>query len=154
MPSELGCVKRSAENLVANKKSQDNHVLDLLDAECTSEEDDLEDDYDEELEFAYQCDFQKKRPNKPCSTNSLLTNLLSTSSTPTGAKTEQCNSVISTPLPSRSSSNGQAGALSVNSTAAARNLEWEHWQHSLSKYQRSRRTSNNDVAWTDNFSKY
>lgn len=165
MPSELECLERP-DGLVASKRLQDSHVIDLLDAECTTEEDDLEDDYDEELEFAYQCDFQKKRPNKPCSTNSLLTNLLSTSSTVAKAS-EQCNSSA------RSSSNGQAAMLapiSIHSAAATstsatnasdplseslkRNLEWEHCQHSLSKYQRSRRTSNNDVSWTDNFSKW
>ncbi|GAN04741.1 hypothetical protein MAM1_0072d04205 [Mucor ambiguus] len=165
MPSEIGYVKKP-DSLVASKKLQDSQVIDLLDAECTTEEDDLEDDYDEELEFAYQCDFQKKRPNKPCSANSLLTNLLSKSST--AIKTEQCSS-ISTPR----CSNGQAsmlGPISINSTAAThtpttdtsdplseslkRNLEWEHCQHSLGKYQRSRRASNNDFSWTDNFSKW
>jgi len=179
MPSELTCVERP-DGLAANNKSQDNHVIDLLEAECSTEDDDgdddddLEDDYDEELEYAYQCDFQKKRPNKPCSTNSLLTNLLSSSSTV--AKTEQCNSFSS--MPTRSSNGQQASMLappiSINSTTAAaapaggagsttsdplseslkQNLEWEHCQHSLKKYQRNRRASNNDVSWTDNFSKW
>lgn len=174
MPSELTCIERP-DDIVAGKKSQDNHVTDLLEAECSTEEDDddLEDDYDEELEFAYQCDFQKKRPNKPCSTNSLLTNLLSTSSTV--IKTEQCSSFSSKPTrPSIGKQASMLAPISINSTAAAasaataagsttsdplseslkRNLEWEHCQHSLKKYQRHRRTSNNDVSWTDNFSKW
>ncbi|KAK4513671.1 uncharacterized protein ATC70_005675 [Mucor velutinosus] len=167
MPSELECVERP-NGLAVSKKLQDSHVIvDLLDAECTTEEDDMEDDYDEELEFAYQCDFQKKRPNKPCSTSSLLTNLLSTSSATT--KAEHCNNISN---PTRSS-NGQTPMLapiSINPAAATntpatatsdplseslkRNLEWEHCQHSLGKYQRARKVSSNDVSWTDNFSKW
>ncbi|CAO0791819.1 unnamed protein product [Mucor circinelloides] len=165
MPSESRYNERP-NGMVASKKSQDCDVLDLLDAECTTEEDDLEDDYDEELEFAYQCDFQKKKPNKPCSTKSLLSNLLSMSST--SIKAEQCSSISHS-----RSNNVQASMLtptSVNPTAATtpapattsdplseslkRNLEWEHCQHSMKKYQRNRRASNNDVSWTDNFSKW
>ena len=172
MPSELGCPERPNDMISSTKTAQD-HIRDLLDPEFTTEEEDIDDDdddddddYDEELEFAYQCDFQKKRPNKPCSKTSLLSNLLSTSAGAAAVPTtEQCNNIsrpkfinlqksLSVPIPPATYSNSTTATSDPLSESLKRNLEWEHCQNLLKKYQENKKTSNHEVSWTDNFSKW
>ncbi|CEP20126.1 hypothetical protein [Parasitella parasitica] len=166
MPSELEYRKRpDAGSNFSKMPEEKQHIMDLLDNECTTEDDDFDDDFDEEVEFAYQCDFQKKQPNKPCTTTSLLSSLLSSSS---ASSAEQCSSIT---VPKRISMQKSLSILvspSSSSIAAAptastsdplseslkRNLEWEHCQHSLQRYQKNQTNSNQDVSWTDNFSKW
>jgi hypothetical protein len=168
MPAELECAER-LDGMISSRKTAQDRIRDLLDPEYTTEEDDIDDDdddYDEELEFAYQCDFQKKRPNKPCSKTSLLSNLLSTSAgAATATTTKQCDNILrpkpinlqkslSVPIPTAAYSSPTKATSDPLSESLKRNLEWEHCQSLLKKYQQNRKASHHDFFWTDNFSKW
>jgi hypothetical protein len=99
---------------------QDPHLEECLDSEITTEEESDDygyDDDDEEKEFAYQCDFQKKRlPVKPYSQQSLLSDLLSCSQLP---QQEQNSSLKKSPV---------KDIADPLSESLKRNLEWEQRQ--------------------------
>ncbi|RCI03624.1 hypothetical protein CU098_012805 [Rhizopus stolonifer] len=84
-------------------------------------------------EDAYQSDFKKKRPKKPFTT-SLLSGLLSTQT-----------QAIQIPTNTKQSSDPLSESLK-------RNLEWEHAQNSMKKYDKKK--SLEDLTWVDDFSRW
>jgi hypothetical protein len=107
---------------------QELHLAGCLDADITTEEEsddyEYEDNDEDDKEFAYQCDFQKKSlPDKPCSQQSLLSNLLSSNRLP---QQEQNRSLTKSPV---------RGDITADplSESLKRNLEWEHHQNSMRK---------------------
>lgn len=113
----------------------------------------------EEQEYAYRCDFQKRAPPNTSmngNTSSLLSNLLSGSTVPIQSYTKNDHSSPAKPVsiqrpppsPLRST------ASDPLSESLKRNVEWEHAQSQLEKYRNSKKANASSESLNDNFSKW
>lgn len=138
--------------------NEEEFLEDIMDQDDEDEEEDQEkEDEDEEIEYQYQCDFKKRNPrNAPCQHTSLLSSLLSCTTASNQCSSPHHNTSSSKPISiAELNSNKTTEAEEADSLSESlkRNIEWEHSQSSLRKYEKIKGSTSSD-SLTDNFSRW
>lgn len=99
---------------------------------------------DEEQEYAYKCDFQKRPPPNASmngNASSLLSNLFSGSTVPIQSYTKNDHSSPAKPVSIQRPPPLRTTASDPLSESLKRNVEWEHAQSPLEKYRNSKKAN-------------